>query len=67
MNRPTRPEDVSIHTYWDEECGEWVAEAIGLPGCIGCGDTHDEAHSVCRRFIPEWLALARERGEDEDE
>ena len=51
-----------MRVYFDGEVGEWVAQVVDLPGCIGAGDSANEAVEAAIKFIPDWIALAQERG-----
>ncbi|MEW6338278.1 MAG: toxin-antitoxin system HicB family antitoxin [Acidobacteriota bacterium] len=44
------------------DSGEWVAEVIDLPGCIGVGATAEEAVETASAAVPEWVAEARAAG-----
>ena len=51
-----------MRLYFDREVEEWVAQVVDLPGCIGAGDSANEAVKAATKFIPEWIELAEERG-----
>ena len=51
-----------MRVYFDREVEEWVAQVVDLPGCIGAGDSANEAVKAATKFIPEWIELAEERG-----
>ncbi len=44
--------------------GGWLATAPALPGCMGDGETREEALSDVQNAIIEWQAAARELGRD---
>jgi predicted RNase H-like HicB family nuclease len=44
-----------IRIYKDRESDDWVAEVTDLPGCIGVGDTREEALEVAQSFISTWI------------
>jgi len=41
---------------------EWGAEVPELPGCVGGGETEEEALAMVRDAIKAWLEIAVERG-----
>jgi predicted RNase H-like HicB family nuclease len=44
-----------IRIYKDRENDVWIAEVSDLPGCIGVGDTKEEALEVAQSFISTWI------------
>ena len=50
-----------VTVSYDDECGEWTAEVVGLPGCIGAGDTAEEAVRTALWFAPGWIETMFER------
>jgi len=46
----------------DGEKIEWGAEVPELPGCVGGGETEEEALAMVRDAIKAWLEVAIERG-----
>jgi len=62
-----RVEEVSVGDYAyqveieaDQECGGYVAEVAGLPGCITDGDTLEETLEMARDAIACWLEAHEE-------
>lgn len=49
--------------YPDREDGGWIAEVPTLPGCVGDGDTREEAIESARQAIALWIEAAREHGD----
>jgi len=56
------PDDYPMLVYRDSDSGDWVAAVFDLPGCIGVGDSPEEAVSVARTFIGHWIESARDCG-----
>lgn len=46
----------------DANTVEWVAEFPDLPGCVGAGDTAEEAVSMAEDAQKAWIEVAREDG-----
>jgi len=53
-----------MRVYQDPESEDWVAEVTDLPGCIGVGDTEEEAIRTAKAFISEWIEEALTQGWD---
>lgn len=53
-----------MRVYEDPDSGNWVAEVTDLPGCLGVGDTPEEALKVAKGFIKDWIDEARAQGWD---
>lgn len=51
-----------MRVYQDRESSEWVAEVTDLPGCIGVGDTPEQAVKAAKGFVRGWLDEAEARG-----
>ena len=51
-----------MRVYFDSEAEQWVAQVVDLPGCIGAGNSANEAVEAATAFIPEWIEIAEERG-----
>lgn len=51
-----------MRVYEDADSGNWVAEVIDLPGCLGVGDTPEEAVKVAKSFIRDWIEEALAQG-----
>ena len=53
-----------FYTYIDETDGHvyWVAKSLSLKGCVGQGDTLDDAISELAANERAWLEAAREFG-----
>jgi antitoxin HicB len=51
-----------MRVYQEPDSGDWVAEVIDLPGCLGVGDTPEEAVKVAKGFIKDWLEEALAQG-----
>jgi antitoxin HicB len=45
-----------------EEGDGWLVEYIDLPGCMGAGDTPEQALRNGDAAVEEWIAAAREMG-----
>lgn len=52
-----------ISVTWDDESDAWVAEVTDLPGCIGAGETEEEAIRIARDFSVDWIEDALDKGE----
>lgn len=52
-----------MRVFWDEEDESWVAEVSDLPGCVGAGDTAQEALETAQGFIKAWIEDALDGGE----
>jgi antitoxin HicB len=51
-----------MHLYRDADSGDWVAQVVDLPGCIGVGDSPVEAVGSAMGNVAVWLEGARENG-----
>ena len=51
-----------IVIYWNEEEGDFAAEAPELSGCIGYGPTHEVALEAVQKLVEDWLAEAEADG-----
>ncbi len=49
-----------IRVFKDRESDDWVAEVSDLPGCIGVGETREEALEAAEGFIESWIEDALE-------
>ncbi len=49
-----------IRVFKDRESDDWVAEVSDLPGCIGVGETREEALEAAEGFIEPWIEDALE-------
>ena len=47
-----------IIIYWSAEDSAFVAEVPELPGCMGDGQSYQEALSNAERMIDEWIEAA---------
>lgn len=52
-----------IILYWSAEDKAFIAEVPELPGCMADGKTRQEAILNAERIIDEWIAIAKEDGE----
>jgi len=52
-----------MRVFWDEADESWVAEVLDLPGCVGVGDTAQEALETAQGFIKAWIEDALDGGE----
>ena len=50
--------------YPDREDGGWVCEVPSLPGCLGQGETRDEALENIRGAIASWIEAAKSLNRD---
>ena len=48
--------------YWSEADNAFIAEVPELAGCMGDGETYQEALANAEVIIQEWLETARELG-----
>jgi len=48
----------------DADTTEWAAEFPDLPGCVGAGDTAEEAVAMAMDAKKEWIETAMEEGRD---
>lgn len=48
-----------IIIYWSEEDNAFIAEVPELPGCMGDGETYQEALVNVEFVIQQWLETAR--------
>ena len=44
-----------MRVYRDEESGDWVAEVVDLPGCIGVGDSLKPGGLVLVAYDLHWV------------
>ena len=51
-----------IIIYWSEEDESFIAEVPELAGCMGDGETYQEAVANAEIVIQEWIETARELG-----
>jgi predicted RNase H-like HicB family nuclease len=49
-------------SWWSEDDAAFLVEAPELPGCMGDGDTYQEAIANMEVVIAEWIETARELG-----
>ena len=49
-----------IIIFWSEEDQAFIAEVPELPGCMGDGQTYQEALSNAETIIQEWIETAQE-------
>ncbi len=57
MNYPIR-----ILPLPEEDGGGWLAMVEDLPGCMGDGETPEEAFADARAAMKEWMSEAHRRG-----
>ena len=58
------PYRVKIYCYDDNPDEiEWVAQYPDLPGCVGCGDTPQEALSMAEDAKKSWLQITLDDGD----
>jgi len=48
--------------YWSDEDQSFVVEVPELPGCMGDGETYEQAVENAQQIIEEWVETARELG-----
>lgn len=53
-----------MRVYEDPDSGDWVAEVTDLPGCLGVGETPEEAVKVAKSFVRDWIEEALAQGWD---
>jgi len=58
------PFRMRVYPVSSTEGTEWVAEYPELPGCIGCGDTPEEAVTMAEDAKKGWLEIALEDGRE---
>ena len=51
-----------IIIYWSADDKAFIAEVPELPGCMGDGETYQEALSNAELIIKEWIDTAKEIG-----
>jgi antitoxin HicB len=51
-----------LRLYWDEESTVWIAEYFDLNGCMGAGDTLEEAIQEADIFKEMWIEAALKCG-----
>ena len=52
----------TIVVEWSDADHLYIASTPELPGCVTHGTTRAEALAKCEGLVPEWLAIATERG-----
>jgi len=55
---------IMVEPLAEADGGGWLASVPALPGCMGDGDTPEEAIADARGAIVEWLDAARQLGRD---
>ncbi len=50
--------NIKLYTIQEEDAIEWVAEIAELPGCIGVGDTPEEALAAVDDAKRSWIEIA---------
>lgn len=63
MERPTDYAMV-VEPLSDEDGGGWLATVSALPGCMGDGETREEAIADATAAIEEWKDAAKQLGRD---
>lgn len=51
-----------IIIYWSKEDEAFIAEVPELPGCMGDGESYQEALANAEVIIAEWIETAKEIG-----
>jgi antitoxin HicB len=56
---------VMVEPLSEADGGGWLATVPALPGCMGDGDTREEALADVERAIIEWKDAAKQLGRDD--
>ncbi|MGC8917685.1 MAG: type II toxin-antitoxin system HicB family antitoxin [Thermoanaerobaculum sp.] len=51
-----------MRLYQDTDSGDWVAEVVDLPGCIGVGESPEAAVAQATVAVAHWVDEAQELG-----
>jgi antitoxin HicB len=55
---------IMVEPLAEADGGGWLATVPALPGCMGDGNTREEALADVQKAIVEWQAAARQLGRD---
>ena len=55
---------IMVEPLWEGDGGGWLASVPALPGCMGDGETPEDALADAERAIDEWLDVAKALGRE---